>query len=228
MTRRIAVASLIVVTLVVGLVGVVTYGRFAQELRQQDDAPLAAHAARPLSLLLRPTSSELAQLRSANGPAVFPTPALAALGALPPLRPGYATVETSGLSLRVYMSTLPGGRSLVVAQDRIAVAGAANLSRFGPDFDSQIRPMLQALEEQVVLLHLLGEAENTSTMTVRIGTENSRIELTTASVVATPYGNGTDHLATMGVLGPTRMDYPGTIAAVGAVARYVTRILSGD
>jgi heat-inducible transcriptional repressor len=113
-------------------------------------------------------------------------------------------------------------------EDRIAVAGAANLSRFGHDFDSQIRPMLQALEEQVVLLHLLGEAENTSTMTVRIGTENSRIELTTASVVATPYGNGTDHLATMGILGPTRMDYPGTIAAVGAVARYVTRILSGD
>ncbi len=112
--------------------------------------------------------------------------------------------------------------------DRIAVAGAANLSRFGHDFDSQIRPMLQALEEQVVLLHLLGEAENTASMTVRIGTENSRAELLTASVVASPYGNGTDTLATLGVLGPTRMDYPGTIAAVAAVARYVTRILSGD
>jgi heat-inducible transcriptional repressor len=32
----------------------------------------------------------------------------------------------------------------------------------------------------------------------------------------------------MGVVGPTRMDYPGTIAAVGAVARYVSQILAGN
>jgi len=114
------------------------------------------------------------------------------------------------------------------AEDRVAVAGAANVTRFGHDFDSQIRPMLQALEEQVVLLHLLGEAETTSALTVRIGAENARAELSSASVVATPYGDGTDTVATLGVLGPTRMDYPNTIAAVGAVARYVTRILSGD
>jgi heat-inducible transcriptional repressor len=32
-------------------------------------------------------------------------------------------------------------------------------------------------------------------------------------------------LATLGMVGPTRMDYPGTMAAVRAVARYVSRIL---
>jgi two-component system, OmpR family, sensor histidine kinase MprB len=123
-TRRIAAASLIVVTLVVGLVGVVTYGRFAQELRAQDDAQLSALAARPLSLLLRPTTSELAQLRSPNGAAVATSPALAALGTLPPLRPGYSTVRLSGHSLRVYTRSLSGGRSLVVAQDRAATVSS--------------------------------------------------------------------------------------------------------
>ena len=45
------------------------------------------------------------------------------------------------------------------------------------------------------------------------------------SVVATGYGPGDEALATLGIVGPTRMDYPGTMAAVRAVARYVSRIL---
>ena len=41
------------------------------------------------------------------------------------------------------------------------------------------------------------------------------------------YGNEDETLAKLGVLGPTRMDYPGTMGAVRAVARYVGRIV-GD
>ena len=43
-------------------------------------------------------------------------------------------------------------------EERIVLAGTANLARFGPDFPPTIRPVLEALEEQVVLLRLLGEA----------------------------------------------------------------------
>ena len=46
------------------------------------------------------------------------------------------------------------------ATERIAVGGTANLARFGHDFDQAIQPVLEALEEQVVLLKLLGEATN--------------------------------------------------------------------
>ena len=49
--------------------------------------------------------------------------------------------------------------------------------------------------------------------------------LAETSVVTTGYGDG-EVLARLGVLGPTRMDYPTTMAAVGAVSRYVSRILS--
>jgi two-component system sensor histidine kinase MprB len=145
MTRRIAAASLIVVTLVVGLVGVVTYGRFAEELRQQDDAQLSALAARPLGLLLLPTSGELAQLRSPNGTVVFTSPALSALGVLPALRPGYTTVEASGHSLRVYTSTLPGGRLLVVAHDRAATVSALRRLRRLLTFGGLAAGLLTAL-----------------------------------------------------------------------------------
>ena len=60
-------------------------------------------------------------------------------------------------------------------------------------------------------------------VTVSIGRENPYDGLAEASVVATGYGP--DATAKVGVLGPTRMDYPTTMAAVRAVARYLSRIL---
>jgi heat-inducible transcriptional repressor len=111
------------------------------------------------------------------------------------------------------------------SDERVAVGGTANLARFGDGFDTSIRPMLEALEEHVVLLKLLGEATSSSTVTVRIGHEGPYQELATTSVVATGYGPGDEALAALGIVGPTRMDYPGTMASVRAVARYVSRIL---
>jgi heat-inducible transcriptional repressor len=111
------------------------------------------------------------------------------------------------------------------SDERVMVGGTANLARFGDGFDASIKPMLEALEEHVVLLKLLGEATSPSTLTVRIGHEVPHQELSTTSVVATGYGPGDEALATLGIVGPTRMDYPGTIATVRAVARYLSKIL---
>lgn len=110
-------------------------------------------------------------------------------------------------------------------EERVVLGGTANLARFGQDFPESIGPVLEALEEQVVLLKLLGEATAPSLLTVRIGRENGFDQLTSTSVVTSGYGRGEDTLAQLGVLGPTRMDYPGTMGAVSAVARYVGRIL---
>ena len=111
------------------------------------------------------------------------------------------------------------------SDERVLVGGTANLARFGDSFEASIKPMLEALEEHVVLLKLLGEATSPSLVTVRIGHEVPYEELSSTSVVATGYGPGDEALATLGIVGPTRMDYPGTMAAVRAVARYVSKIL---
>lgn len=111
------------------------------------------------------------------------------------------------------------------SSDRIAVGGTANLARFGHDFTSAIQPVLEALEEQVVLLKLLGEA--TSSTQVRIGSETGDESLSSMALVASKYGTA-DGSSALATLGPTRMDYPSTIAAVGAVARYVGQILVED
>ncbi|MGH3490186.1 MAG: heat-inducible transcriptional repressor HrcA [Actinopolymorphaceae bacterium] len=112
-------------------------------------------------------------------------------------------------------------------EERIAVGGTANLIPLGQEFHSSIRPVLEALEEHVVLLRLL-ESTAPARLTVRIGHENPYAELAAASVVATGYGPGDETLANLGVVGPTRMDYPGTMGAVRAVARYVSQILAGE
>ncbi|MFT4263792.1 MAG: heat-inducible transcriptional repressor HrcA [Nocardioides sp.] len=109
--------------------------------------------------------------------------------------------------------------------ERIAIAGASNLARYSDSFETAVRPLLEALEEHVVLLKLMGEASAGGTVTVRIGAEGPVEHLSSTSVVTTGYGPQDDALAMLGVIGPTRMDYPGTMAAVRAVARYVSRIL---
>lgn len=110
-------------------------------------------------------------------------------------------------------------------EERLMIGGTANLTRFGHDFPLTIRPVLEALEEQVVLLKLLGEAKDPG-MTVRIGHENHHEGLSSTSVVSVGYGSGDEAVAKLGVVGPTRMDYPGTMGAVRAVARYVGQILA--
>lgn len=111
-------------------------------------------------------------------------------------------------------------------EERMLLGGTANLTRNAADFPGTLRQVLEALEEQVVVLKLLAAAQDPGTVTVRIGGENEAAEMRDTSVLSIGYGNGTV-LGGMGVVGPTRMDYPGTIAAVHAVARYVGEILAG-
>jgi heat-inducible transcriptional repressor len=112
-------------------------------------------------------------------------------------------------------------------EERVVLAGRANLARTSAlDFPGTIRPVLEALEEHVILLRLFGEVTDAQTVRVSIGEENPHEGLWTASVVSAGYGADDMPFAGLGVLGPTRMDYPGTMGAVRAVARYVGQILA--
>ncbi len=114
-------------------------------------------------------------------------------------------------------------------EERVVLAGQANLARAGADFPRTIGPILEALEEHVVLLRLLGQlGDEPDAVSVRIGHENPVSGLQTTSLVSVGYGAGRERLAGLGVLGPTRMDYPSTMSAVRAVARYVSEILDDN
>lgn len=111
-------------------------------------------------------------------------------------------------------------------EQRLVMAGTANLARFSGDFPQSISPVLEALEEQVTMLRLLSEMQQDERgVAVRIGSEQYDDPLAEAAVVATGYGP--QDASKVGVVGPTRMDYPTTMASVRDVARYLSKNL-GD
>ncbi len=109
-------------------------------------------------------------------------------------------------------------------EEKVVLAGTANLARSTSDSSSEIHGILEALEEQVVLLRLLSDAGDT--MRVRIGEEQSETGLKKTSLVSMGYGLEGSPLGGLGIIGPTRMDYSSSMSAVNAVARYVGRFLS--
>jgi heat-inducible transcriptional repressor len=120
-------------------------------------------------------------------------------------------------------------------QDRLVMAGTANLVRTEEDFSGSIFPVLEAIEEQVTLLRLFGEmaADQNGVsagkgVTASIGRENAEFGLGEISILTSGYGASDGSIARLGVLGPLRMDYSNNMAAVRAVARYLTRLLGEE
>ncbi|WP_067574284.1 heat-inducible transcriptional repressor HrcA [Nocardia acidivorans] len=116
-------------------------------------------------------------------------------------------------------------------EERLVLGGTANLTRNAGDFagngfPGSLRSVLEALEEQVIVLKLLAASQQPGTVTVQIGEETKVEQMRGTAVVSTGYGMPGTVLGGMGVLGPTRMDYPGTIASVAAVARYIGEVLA--
>jgi len=105
-------------------------------------------------------------------------------------------------------------------EEKVVLAGTSNLARANQDLSSSIHPILEALEEQVVLLRLLSGTD--SSVRVQIGDEQSEKSLRKTSLVSVGYAN----IGALGILGPTRMDYAASITAVNAVANYVGRFLT--
>lgn len=112
--------------------------------------------------------------------------------------------------------------------ERFVMAGTANLVRTEEDFPSSITPVLDAIEEQVVLVRLFDEMNRDhNEVVVRIGRENQDDSLTEASVLSTEYSSGGGEGARLGLVGPLRMDYSGNMSAVRAVAHYLSGLF-GD
>lgn len=142
------------------------------------------------------------------------------LAAAPPVGPVAEAVRTIA---RIVAEELAEFR-----QDKLVMAGSATLARREGDFRGSIYPLLEAIEEQVTLLRLMGEmVADDNGLAASIGRENAPFGLAEASVVTGDY-DGAGTRARLGLLGPTRMDYPTNLATVRAVAHYLSRLLDED
>ena len=113
--------------------------------------------------------------------------------------------------------------------ERYLLAGTPNLTRNSiTSRGIDLSGILEALEEQVVVLNLLTRVPEVGNISVVIGEEHDDDQLRQASVVTTAYGTDGEVLGGLGVVGPTFMDYSGTMSRVSAVAHYVSDILGHE
>ncbi|MGZ4712783.1 MAG: heat-inducible transcriptional repressor HrcA [Acidimicrobiia bacterium] len=113
-----------------------------------------------------------------------------------------------------------------VLSDHLYVGGASRLAAEQEAFTtaSTTARLLEMLEEQVVVVSLVRDLLDHG-VHVSIGSENDVDELRDCSIVLAPYQVNGALAGTVGVLGPTRMDYPQALAAVAAVSQQLGRLL---
>ncbi|MDQ4095349.1 MAG: heat-inducible transcriptional repressor HrcA [Actinomycetota bacterium] len=111
--------------------------------------------------------------------------------------------------------------------DQVFLEGASNIvdEQQFPDLET-VRRVIGALEHRRLLLEVLADAITTTSLSVRIGSENPAQEMHYCSVITAPYGIPDNALGSLAVVGPTRMDYRKSIAAVHEVAGALGRMLA--
>jgi heat-inducible transcriptional repressor len=87
----------------------------------------------------------------------------------------------------------------------------------------QIDQLMNALEERASVLRMMRSAIEERSVFIWIGAENPQPELRSVSVVGANYGLGHRNLGSVGVVGPTRMDYATAISSVNEAARELSR-----
>jgi heat-inducible transcriptional repressor len=135
--------------------------------------------------------------------------------------------EAAPSDLRELFAALAAATAAGLAEDtvhHVFVGGQAALAGERSFERAQLSRVLELLEERVTLARLLAAATADDEPTVRIGEENEVEDLRTASLVAQRYRLVT--AGSLGVLGPTRMDYASVLAAVRAVADELQRTLT--
>ncbi len=104
------------------------------------------------------------------------------------------------------------------------ISGACNL----PDFATmqQIKELFKAIEEKHFMVKLLDKIAGSEGVQVFIGSENIISEMKGLSLVVSTYKDGTRTLGTIGIIGPTSMNYDKVIPIVNHTATTLTQILS--
>jgi len=119
-------------------------------------------------------------------------------------------------------AALDAARS-AATDDHVYVGGASTVAE---SFDAVevVRQVLHTLEQQFVVVSLIRDIVDRG-MSVAIGVEHGVEPLSACSVVVAPVVVAGEHVGSVGVLGPTRMNYPQAMATVDIVSDRLARRL---
>ncbi len=113
-------------------------------------------------------------------------------------------------------------------EESVYLEGTSEILR-QPEFRdaSKLDSVFETLQKRTLLFQTLSRALLGPNVAVVIGSENHVVTMHECSVVTASYYIGTRERGTIGVVGPTRMDYDRAVPAVGFFARALTQTLSG-
>jgi heat-inducible transcriptional repressor len=115
-------------------------------------------------------------------------------------------------------------RRAVDSDEPVFVGGTSSMAKAFDAVDT-VRRVLQTLEQQYVVVSLMRDVLDRG-LSVAIGGEHGVEPLAVCSVVVAPVVVEGEHVGSVGVLGPTRMDYPSALAAVDVVSDRLSRHLA--
>jgi heat-inducible transcriptional repressor len=107
----------------------------------------------------------------------------------------------------------------------VLVDGQSNLLSGQTDLE-RAKMLLRTLEEKDLIVRLLDRTLSAPGICVFIGAEANLADLTDISVVAAPYGGDGKPLGTIGVIGPSRMNYSRVIPLVDFTSEMITDVLT--
>lgn len=112
-------------------------------------------------------------------------------------------------------------------KERVFLRGTSSIF-YQPEFEDlqKVQGLLGSLEHGYRLLQWLEDSYRTEKVLVRIGSENLDKNIKECSVIASSYQVDSDTLGTLGIIGPTRMNYARAISAVELIAFNLSRALN--
>jgi heat-inducible transcriptional repressor len=114
--------------------------------------------------------------------------------------------------------------AIEVDEPGVYIGGASNTAA-AFDAVGTVREVLRILEQQLVVVTLMRDVVDRG-LSVAIGTEMRMAPLSECAVVVAPYEVDGEPAGSIGLLGPTRMNYPQALAAVAVVSKRLGNRLS--
>lgn len=129
---------------------------------------------------------------------------------------------------RMLQEAMEFGRRLLTdqPQDELYVGGASNILDL-PDFADveKMRDLFKTFEEKASILKLLNCCMETEGVQILIGSEIDHPAIRGCSLVVSTYRGASNSIGTLGVIGPTRMEYDRVIPLVDQTAKLLGRLL---